>query len=191
MPGINIKAKSLGRENLKDLSVQSQEIKIKLLDQIRQVMRLHHYSIHTERTYLDWIKRYIEFHRMKSREDLAEGEKKIEAFLSAVNPLEATPESETPAASPAPQKLPAQGSPAEKMQELLRIRHYSYRTEQSYLDWVRRYLAYAGHQHLVAGTETPCNPICPPLPCRDRLPHPPLPAKRPERTLLAAKLLQQ
>jgi len=35
-------------------------------------MRLHHYSIHTERTYLDWIKRYIAFHRMKSRDDLAE-----------------------------------------------------------------------------------------------------------------------
>ena len=62
--------------------MQSQETKIKLLDQIRQVMRLHHYSIHTERTYLDWIKRYIAFHRMKSREDLAEGEKKIEAFLT-------------------------------------------------------------------------------------------------------------
>jgi integron integrase len=45
-------------------------------------MRLHHYSIHTERTYLDWIKRYIAFHRMKSRDDLAEGEKKIEAFLT-------------------------------------------------------------------------------------------------------------
>ncbi len=45
-------------------------------------MRLHHYSIHTEQTYLDWIKRAIAFHRMKSRDDLAEREKKIEAFLT-------------------------------------------------------------------------------------------------------------
>jgi hypothetical protein len=62
--------------------MQSQETKIKIIEQIRQVMRLHHYSIHTERTYLDWIKRYIAFYRMKSREDLAGGEKKFEAFLT-------------------------------------------------------------------------------------------------------------
>ena len=52
----------------------------KLLDQVRQVMRLRHYSIHTERSYLDWIKRYVHFHRMKRREELAGGEAKIEAF---------------------------------------------------------------------------------------------------------------
>jgi integron integrase len=59
-----------------------QDSKTKILDQIRQVLRLHHYSIHTERIYLDWIKRYIAFHRMKSRDDLAAGEQKIEAFLT-------------------------------------------------------------------------------------------------------------
>ena len=45
-------------------------------------MRLHHYSIHTERSYIDWIKRYVQFHHMRCREDLADGEKKIEAFLT-------------------------------------------------------------------------------------------------------------
>jgi hypothetical protein len=35
--------------------------------------RLHHYSIHTERSYLDWIKRFVHFHGMRSREDLAGG----------------------------------------------------------------------------------------------------------------------
>ena len=45
-------------------------------------MRLHHYSIHTERTYTDWIKRYVHFHGMRSREDLAGGERKIESCLS-------------------------------------------------------------------------------------------------------------
>lgn len=59
----------------------------KLLDEVRDVMRLLHYSIHTERTYCDWIKRYALFHRMKSRDDLADGERKIELFLTdlAVN----------------------------------------------------------------------------------------------------------
>jgi hypothetical protein len=54
----------------------------KILDQVRNVLRLHHYSIHTERSYIDWIKRYIHFHQMRCREALAGGERKIEAFLT-------------------------------------------------------------------------------------------------------------
>src|SRR5512140_1179736 len=33
--------------------------KLKLLDQVREVMRLKHYSIRTETAYCDWIKRYV------------------------------------------------------------------------------------------------------------------------------------
>ena len=54
----------------------------KLLDEVRDFMRLHHYSIHTERSYCDWIKKYVQFHEVKSREDLLNGEEKIEAFLT-------------------------------------------------------------------------------------------------------------
>ena len=54
----------------------------KLLDEVRDYMRLKHYSIHTERTYCDWIKQFILFHQMSSRDDLKNGEKKIEAFLT-------------------------------------------------------------------------------------------------------------
>lgn len=54
----------------------------KLLDQVRELMRLKHYSIHTERSYCDWIRRYVLFHKMTSRDDLAGGEKKIEQFLT-------------------------------------------------------------------------------------------------------------
>ncbi len=45
-------------------------------------MRLKHYSIHTENSYCEWIKRFILFHNMKSRADLINGEDKIEAFLT-------------------------------------------------------------------------------------------------------------
>jgi len=45
-------------------------------------MRLHHYSLHTERSYVDWIKRYVQFHQMKNRDDLADAERKIEAYLT-------------------------------------------------------------------------------------------------------------
>ena len=54
----------------------------KLLDRVREYMRLKHYSIHTERTYCDWIKRYIAFHQMTSIDDMKNGEKKIEDFLT-------------------------------------------------------------------------------------------------------------
>ena len=56
--------------------MESQVPSPRLLEQVRKVMRLHHYSIHTERSYVDWIKRFVHFHRMKSRDDLAEGEAK-------------------------------------------------------------------------------------------------------------------
>ncbi len=61
--------------------------KLKLLDQVREVLRLRHYSIRTERSYCDWIRRYIKFHGMRLREELTPGEAKIELFLSdlAVN----------------------------------------------------------------------------------------------------------
>jgi len=82
LPDANIKTLCLDNDNVKDLIMQSQDQKPKILDQVRSIMRLHHYSIHTERSYIDWIKRYIAFHLMKSREDLAGGERKIEAFLT-------------------------------------------------------------------------------------------------------------
>jgi integron integrase len=53
-----------------------------LLDEARRVLRLHHYSIHTERSYVDWIVRYVLFHKMQSRADLQPAEAKMEAFLS-------------------------------------------------------------------------------------------------------------
>src|ERR1039458_8335899 len=62
--------------------------KLKLLDQCREVMRLKHYSIRTERCYCDWIRRYIHFHKMRLREEMSQEPKaKIELFLSdlAVN----------------------------------------------------------------------------------------------------------
>jgi integron integrase len=77
--------KLFSKNSLHENSVaeESQEKKEKkLLDQVRDFMRLKHYSIHTERTYCEWIKRYIFFHKMVSREDLKNGEEKIEKFLT-------------------------------------------------------------------------------------------------------------
>jgi integron integrase len=57
----------------------------RLLDQVRDVIRLKHYSIRTEETYIGWIKRYIFFHDKRHPKDM--GEIEIKAFLTnlAVN----------------------------------------------------------------------------------------------------------
>ena len=51
------------------------------MDQVRQVLRYHHYAYRTEQTYCDWIRRYIWYHggKIHPREM---GKKEIEAFLS-------------------------------------------------------------------------------------------------------------
>ena len=39
--------------------------KPRLLDQVRREIRLRHYSPRTEEAYVDWIKRFIHFHKSK------------------------------------------------------------------------------------------------------------------------------
>lgn len=52
----------------------------RLLDQVREKLRLKHYSLRTEQAYVDWIKRYILFHG--KRHPLEMGAKEVEAFLT-------------------------------------------------------------------------------------------------------------
>ncbi len=35
------------------------------LDQVREAIRVRHYSIRTEHAYLDWVKRFILFHHKR------------------------------------------------------------------------------------------------------------------------------
>lgn len=53
---------------------------LKLLDLVRQRIRLKGHSIRTEKAYVSWIKRYILFHDKRHPEDMGKAE--IEAFLS-------------------------------------------------------------------------------------------------------------
>ncbi len=57
----------------------------RLLDQMREILRLHHYSIRTEEAYLEWVKRYIFSHKKRHPSEM--GEKEVSAFLTylAVN----------------------------------------------------------------------------------------------------------
>jgi integron integrase len=54
----------------------------KLLDQVRDVIRRRHYSIRTERTYIDWIRRFILFHGKRHPNEMAEPE--VAAFLTSL-----------------------------------------------------------------------------------------------------------
>ncbi len=52
----------------------------KLLDQVRDAIRLKHYSYRTEQAYVGWIKRYIYFHGLRHPADM--GAPEVEAFLT-------------------------------------------------------------------------------------------------------------
>lgn len=52
----------------------------KLLDQVRNKLRVKHYSIRTEQSYTDWIKRFILFHGKRHPNEL--GGQDVEAFLT-------------------------------------------------------------------------------------------------------------
>ena len=54
--------------------------KQKLLDRFRESLRSRHYSIRTEQTYCQWVKRFIFFHKMRHPAEMCESE--INAFLT-------------------------------------------------------------------------------------------------------------
>ena len=54
--------------------------KPRLMDQVRDVLRVHHYSVRTESNYSQWIKRFILFHDKRHPKDM--GEKEIRCFLT-------------------------------------------------------------------------------------------------------------
>jgi integron integrase len=64
----------------KDPTASYQARQPKLLDHVRSVMRRRHYAFRTEQAYLDWIVRFIRFHKMRHPQSMDTPE--IEAFLN-------------------------------------------------------------------------------------------------------------
>ena len=52
----------------------------RLLDQVREAIRLKHYSIRTENAHVDWIRRFVLFHDKRHPNEV--GALGIEAFLT-------------------------------------------------------------------------------------------------------------
>ncbi len=51
-----------------------------LLEQLRDLLRSRHYSLRTEETYLDWVRRYVLFHQKRHPREL--GADEVVAFLN-------------------------------------------------------------------------------------------------------------
>ncbi|MFP5421869.1 MAG: integron integrase [Gammaproteobacteria bacterium] len=54
--------------------------KPRLLEQVREQIRVKHYSIRTEHVYCEWVKRFIRFHSYRHPQEMGAAE--VEAFLS-------------------------------------------------------------------------------------------------------------
>jgi site-specific recombinase XerD len=52
----------------------------KLLDQVREALRLKHYALRTEQAYVNWIKRFILFHDKRHPREM--GVPEVRAFLA-------------------------------------------------------------------------------------------------------------
>jgi integron integrase len=82
----NVKVKTLSDYRPKTTSQTLQETatssKPRLLDQVRQAIRIRHYSGKTEEAYVGWIKRFIFFHDKRHPTEM--GETEIARFLSSL-----------------------------------------------------------------------------------------------------------
>ena len=67
-------------ENVTVKCAQGPRPKQKLLERAREIIRRKHYSIRTEHTYLNWMRRYILFHHKRHPQEMGPAE--IEAFLT-------------------------------------------------------------------------------------------------------------
>jgi hypothetical protein len=52
----------------------------RLLDQVREALRLRHYSLRTEQAYTHWVKRFILYHHKRHPREMGAAE--VEQFLS-------------------------------------------------------------------------------------------------------------
>ncbi|WP_216360871.1 phage integrase N-terminal SAM-like domain-containing protein [Acidithiobacillus marinus] len=52
----------------------------RLLEQVREALRLRHYSLRTEQAYAHWVKRFVLFHGKRHPREMGAAE--VESFLS-------------------------------------------------------------------------------------------------------------
>jgi integron integrase len=140
----------------------------RLLDRLTDALRTRGYVASIRQAYVDWTRRYILFHGKRHPQQM--GPAAVGAFLdhlaqqepaSVFSRAEARgalvflydgvlgrPAGELPtsagavgpALAPAPRLL-------DQIRHVLRVRHYARRTENCYVDWVRRFILFHGKRH--------------------------------------------
>jgi hypothetical protein len=131
-------------------------------------LRTRHYPAHAEEACIAWIRRFILFHDKRHPASLTAPE--VMAFLNSLASAAERTEARTailflyrqilnrpldlPADAPAalaPAGPRAAADPIaallDQAREALRVKHYAIRTEQAYLDWIKRFIRYHANRH--------------------------------------------
>jgi hypothetical protein len=149
----------------------------KLLDQLADLLHQRNYTPAIVRAYVDWVRRFIFFNAKRHPRELGADEVKrfldylagegqatlfqqaeagralrflyevqLEKPLPGIVIARGLPE-EVPATDAKPQAAPKL---LDQMRHVLRVRHYARRTEDSYVDWVKRYIFFNNVRHPAA-----------------------------------------
>jgi integrase-like protein len=148
--------------------VATQAPRPRLLDQLTDALRTRGYVASLRQAYVDWTRRFILFHNKRHPQEMGPGE--ISAFLDHLvqqEPATVFTLAEARGAlvflyevilgrpfgalstavgaiggalAPAPRLL-------DQIRHVLRVRHYARRTEDCYIDWIRRFILFHGKRH--------------------------------------------
>jgi len=138
----------------------------KLLDQVRAALRTRHYPAHAEEATVAWITRFILFHAkrhpnvltaadvvmfLNSLTDAAERSQARLAILflyrHILNRSLDLPADVPDASSARRAAADPLAALLDQTREALRVKHYAYATEQSYLNWIKRFMRYHNQRH--------------------------------------------
>ena len=143
----------------------------KLLDRLRQALRDRQVSPARVEEYLHAVEAYIRFHGLRHPREL--GLEHVTAFLTHLRrqpgatpaqeagaraalgflhdeflPRDAADPAHSPsAAAPGPAAPPTASPFLNRCHEILRLRHYSLRTEDCYVHWIKRFILFHGKRH--------------------------------------------
>lgn len=140
----------------------------KLLDQMRAALRARHYPAQAEEAAIAWARSFIIFHHKRHPATLAAPD--VTAFLDSLASDAERSEARTailflyreilnrpldlPAAAPPAAAYPLRSVAPDplailldQVREALRVKHYAIRTEQAYVDWIKRFIRYHGGRH--------------------------------------------
>jgi hypothetical protein len=131
----------------------------RLLDQLRAAARGAGHGEDRVAEFASWVVRYIRFHGKRHPRELGRAE--VGRFLEHVVRTECDPLPALEAARGALDflyravlhaplgELPRPQPPRllDQMRQVLRVRHYSPRTEECYVDWARRFIRFHGLRH--------------------------------------------